>query len=101
ANAPAERVPQVDEVGDDDTLVLLRFDFLRQQTLADAALDARDLRLDPCRWRSVSAQIRRREQETIKKRAGAAGRIAKGVKAGWIEIKSVNGERSRERPGVW
>ena len=45
-NAPAKRVPQVDEVGDDDTLVLLRGDFLRQQTLADAAFNAGDLRLD-------------------------------------------------------
>jgi hypothetical protein len=42
----AERVPQVHEVGDDDTLVLLRGEFLRQQTLADAALDVRDLRLN-------------------------------------------------------
>jgi hypothetical protein len=30
-NAPSKRVPQVHEVGDDDTLVLLRGDFLRQQ----------------------------------------------------------------------
>jgi hypothetical protein len=36
ANAPAKRVPQVDEVGDDHTFAFLRRKFLRQQTLADA-----------------------------------------------------------------
>jgi hypothetical protein len=46
ANASAERVPQVDEVGDNDPLVLLRGEFLRQQTLTDTALEARDLRLN-------------------------------------------------------
>src|SRR6201995_5195706 len=46
ANASAKRVPQVHEVGDDYAFAFLRRQFLRQQTLADAALDARDLRLD-------------------------------------------------------
>src|SRR6201995_4106143 len=46
ANASAKRVPQVHEVGDDYAFAFLRRQFLRQQTLSDAALDARDLRLD-------------------------------------------------------
>jgi hypothetical protein len=46
ANRPAERIPQVDDVGDDDALALLRRDLLRQQGGANASLDARDLRLD-------------------------------------------------------
>ncbi|MCP3713357.1 transposase [Paraburkholderia sp. CNPSo 3274] len=40
ANRPAEGVPQVDEVGDDDALALLRGDLLRQQGGANASLDA-------------------------------------------------------------
>ncbi|MFM0515349.1 hypothetical protein [Paraburkholderia sp. RL17-373-BIF-A] len=46
ANAPAEGIPQVQQVGDDPAFVLLRLDPARQQTRTDTALDARDLRLD-------------------------------------------------------
>ncbi|MGC3029219.1 hypothetical protein ACPUER_29465 [Burkholderia sp. DN3021] len=45
-NALAERISYVHEVGDQDTLVFLRGNFARQQTLTDAAFDARDLRLN-------------------------------------------------------
>jgi hypothetical protein len=46
ANASANRAAHVHEVGDDDTFSFLQRQFLRQQALADAALDARDLCLD-------------------------------------------------------
>lgn len=46
ANRSAEGIPQVDDVGNDDALALLRRDLLRQQGGAKASLDARDLRLD-------------------------------------------------------
>ncbi|MFM0515209.1 hypothetical protein [Paraburkholderia sp. RL17-373-BIF-A] len=42
ANAPAEQIPQVRQVGDDPAFLLLRLDLARQQTRTDAALDARD-----------------------------------------------------------
>jgi hypothetical protein len=45
-NGLAKRIPQVDEVGDNDTLCVLRRDFSHQQGRADTALDPRDLRLD-------------------------------------------------------
>jgi hypothetical protein len=46
ANGSAKRVPQVHQVGDDYAFAFVRGQFLRQQTLADAAPDARDLCLD-------------------------------------------------------
>jgi hypothetical protein len=46
ANAPAKRIPQINEVSDDDDLVFLWSDVLRWQTLTEAALDARDSRFD-------------------------------------------------------
>ena len=45
-NTPAEGVPQVDEIGDDDAFTFLRFDFVRQQGFANATFDTRDLRFD-------------------------------------------------------
>lgn len=39
------KIPEVNDIGDDDALGLLRFDFLGQQGRADASLDAGDLRL--------------------------------------------------------
>jgi hypothetical protein len=46
ANAPAKRIPQINEVSDDDDLVFLWSDVLRWQALTEAALDARDSRFD-------------------------------------------------------
>ncbi|MGF6971645.1 DNA replication protein DnaC [Paraburkholderia sp. JPY465] len=46
ANRFAEGVPPVQQVGDDYAFAFLRRKLLRQQALADAALDARDLCLE-------------------------------------------------------
>jgi hypothetical protein len=43
---PAEEISQVDDVGDDDTLALLRRDLPRQQGGTKALLDARGLHLN-------------------------------------------------------
>jgi hypothetical protein len=46
ANRLAEGVPPIERVGNEHAFMLLRFDFAHERSRANAALDARDLRLD-------------------------------------------------------